>query len=63
MGLAGGDMYAYKYTLSRRAVVATFDLSAENLEAFTEDHWLSNDRNVIVLRLTMRPRSEIGTST
>ena len=45
-------IYSYKYTLTCRAIVATFDLSAKNLDAFTNDHWLSDDRNVIVLRLT-----------
>ena len=43
--------YAYPYTLCRRAVVATFDLSAANLDLFTTDHWLSDSRNVLVLRL------------
>ena len=32
--------------------MATFDLSAKNLDAFSNDHWLSNEKNVIVLRLT-----------
>ena len=44
-------MYAYQYTLCRRAVVATFDLSAENLGAFSSDHWLQNPLNVIQLWL------------
>ena len=44
-------MYAYDFTLFKRAVVATFDLSAQNLAMFTEDHWLSNEQNVLVLRL------------
>ena len=29
----------------------TFDLSADDLERFESDHWLSNPRNVLVLRL------------
>ena len=33
-------VYSYKYTLARRAIVATFDLSAENLDLFESDHWL-----------------------
>ena len=44
-------MYSYPYTLCRRAVVATFDLSADNLDFFTQHHWLSDKRNVIVLNL------------
>ena len=50
-GQSATNMYAYKYTLARRAIVATFDLSAKNLEQFEQDHWLSCDLNVIVLRL------------
>ena len=45
-------MYSYKYTLAKRAVVATFDLSAENLWSLQTDHWLSNPQNVIQLHLT-----------
>ena len=33
-------MYSYQYALCRRAVVATFDLSAKGLDAFSSDHWL-----------------------
>ena len=44
-------IYSYKYTLARRAVIATFDLSAKNLTALTSDHWLRNALNVIQLRL------------
>ena len=44
-------MYSYSYSLVRRGVVATFDLSAKNLSAFQQDHWLSNSLNVIVLHL------------
>ena len=40
------------YTLFRRAVVATFDLSAANLHLFEADHWLSNPSNVLLLKLT-----------
>jgi len=36
---------------ARRAVIATFDLSAENLSALDNHHWLSDPRNVIKLRL------------
>ena len=45
-------MYSYPFTLARRAVVATFDLSAKNLSWFRTHHWLSEPGNVIVLRLT-----------
>ena len=50
-GKSGTMMYAYPYTLCRRAVVATFDLSASNLELLQTDHWLSDSRNVMQLRL------------
>ena len=45
-------IYSYKYTLARRAVVATFDLSAKNLSALKEDHWLKNPLNVLQLHLS-----------
>ena len=45
------NVYAYTYTLARRAVIATFDLSACNLAAFDNHHWLADERNVIKLRL------------
>ena len=51
-GQSATNMYAYKYTLARRAIVATFDLSAKNLDQFDQDHWLSCSLNVIVLKLT-----------
>ena len=44
-------VYSYMYTLCRRAVVATFDLSARNLHLFKTDHWLKDPRNVIQLYL------------
>ena len=50
-GQSGTMIYSYPFTLCRRAVVATFDLAAANLEALSEDHWLANELNVIVLRL------------
>ena len=43
--------FAYSFTLCGRGVVATFDLSAENLEVFRTHHWLSVSANVIQLRL------------
>ena len=45
-------IYSYKYTLARRAVVATFDLSATNLSALKVDHWLKNPLNVLRLHLS-----------
>ena len=43
-------IYSYKYTLARRAVIATFDLSAKNLSALARDHWLRNAFSVVQLR-------------
>ena len=45
-------MYAYEYTFCRRAIVATFGLSAHHLGAFLTVHWLSNELTAIVLKLT-----------
>ena len=61
-GRSATMMYAYLYTLARRAVVVTLDLSAQNLGALqkdhpvagTADHWLTDERNVIVLWLNGR---------
>ena len=44
-------IYSYKYTLARRAVVATLDLSAKNLSALKADRWLQNPLNVVQLHL------------
>ena len=44
-------MYSYKCTLARRAVVATFDLSAANLVALSKDHWMKNSLNIVQLHL------------
>ena len=44
-------VYAYPYTLARRAIVATFDLSATNLHLFSTHHWPSNPKHVVVIRL------------
>ena len=51
-GKSSTMMYAYPFTLCRRAVVVTMDLSAENLDMLKKDHWLSDPRNVKVLELT-----------
>merc|ERR1711884_482460 len=41
--------FSSQYSLHRRAVVATFDLSATSLHMLDSDHWLSNPRSVICL--------------
>ena len=51
-GRSATMVYSYTYTLCRRGVVATFDLSARNLHLFKTDHWLKDPRNVIQLHLT-----------
>ena len=45
-------VYSYPFTLARRAVVATCDLTAKNLHLLETSHWLRDRRNVRVLRLT-----------
>ena len=59
-GQSATNMYSYPYSLTGRAVVATFDLSAENLGAFEHDHWLQNELNVIVLKLKEKAFVEPG---
>ena len=44
-------MYAYDFSLCRRAVIITMDLSASNLHLFDVDHWLSDKKNCLLLRL------------
>ena len=44
--------YSYPFTLARRAVVVTMDLSAANLDLLESDHWLRDPQNITVLRLT-----------
>ena len=51
-------MYSYKYTLARRAVIATFDLSASHLEALSSDRWLQNPLSVVQLHLRGRVVSD-----
>jgi hypothetical protein len=51
-GRSATMVYSYTYTLCRRGVVASFDLSARNLHLFKTDHWLKDPRNVIQLHLT-----------
>ena len=50
-GQSATMIYSNKYTLARRAVIATFDLSAKNLRAFKADHWLKSPLNVTQLHL------------
>ena len=50
-GKSASMMYAFEFSLCRRAVVVTMDLSAKNLHLFETDHWLSDPRNVLLLRL------------
>ena len=45
--------FSTMYSLHRRAVVASFDLSAANLHMFDTDHWLCNPKNVVCLKLTV----------
>ena len=47
--------YAYPFTLARRGVVVTMDLSATNLHLLDCDHWLSKSKNICVVRLVTSP--------
>ena len=51
-GKSATMMYSYAFTLCRRAVVATLDLSAKNLHLLSTDHWLSDAKNVLTIRLS-----------
>ena len=44
-------VYSYPYTLARRAVVATLDLTAKNLHMLYTNHWLRDEKNAICVRL------------
>ena len=55
-GKSATNVYSYDYLFARRAIVATFELSAQHLDAFMTDHWLSNKLNVVVLYLKLSPR-------
>ena len=50
-GRSNTMVYAYPYTLARRAVVATLDLTARNLHMLKTNHWMQDAGNVIVVRL------------
>ena len=45
-------IYAYSSTLCRRAVVITMDMSAANLHLLDAVRWLSDPKNVLVVKLT-----------
>ena len=51
-GRSATMVYSYPYTLARRAVVATMDLTARNLHLLKTNHWLKDPRNVCLLELT-----------
>ena len=51
-GKSATMMYSYAFTLCRRAVIATMDLSAKSLHMLSTDHWLADIKNVMVLRLS-----------
>ena len=53
-------MYSYEFTLCHRAVVVTMDLGALNLHLFSVDHWLSDSKNCMVLRLDQAAWEEVG---
>ena len=61
-GQSATNVYSYSYSLVKRGIVATFDLSAENLVLFHTDHWLSNKQNVITLYLTEKAFVEAPTT-
>ena len=46
------DNFDFKTQTQAGGVIATFDLSANHLAHVATDHWLSNSKNVIALRLT-----------
>ena len=43
--------HSYEFSLARRAVIITMDLSASSLGLLETDHWLSDRRNLLILRL------------
>jgi len=50
-GKSATMMYSFTFSLCRRAVVVTMDLSAKNLHLLKTDHWLRDPQNVRILRL------------
>ena len=51
-GRSATMVYSYPYTLARRAVVVTLDLTAHNLHMLKTNHWMRDAGNVIVVHLT-----------
>ena len=51
-GRSATMVYAYPYTLARRAVIATLDLTALNLHMLRTNHWLKEPSNVCLVRLS-----------
>ena len=52
--------FSFPFTLCRRAVVITMDLSARNLHLLKSDHWLKDSRNIKQLHLTQRAYGAVG---
>lgn len=50
-GRSATMVYSYPFCLAQRAVVATFDLTAQNLHLLRLNHWLREPHNVITLHL------------
>ncbi len=59
-GKSATMMHAYDFTLCHRAVVVTMDLGACNLHLFSVDHWLSDEKNCLVLRLDAPAWETVG---
>ena len=59
-GKSSTMMYAYPYTLARRAVVVTMDLSARNLHLLHTNHWLKDPANVRCVWLTEPAWVQVG---
>ena len=51
-GRSATMVYSYFYTLARRAIVATCDLTAAHLHWLRTNHWLKQPSNVCLVRLT-----------
>ena len=57
-GKSSTMMYSYPYTLARRAIVVTMDLTAKNLHSLHTNHRLKEPRNI--LRVTLASPSWVG---
>ena len=51
-GVSPTMVYAYGFTLCKRAVVVTMDEAAKNLGLLESHHWLADRRNVLPFRLS-----------